>query len=228
MSITAVAAAHITAAGIAGATSSAIDTSTANFIAVAVSYDNTTASPAMTDSKSNTWTALTLQAATSHRIRIYYAWNAIVGTGHTFTHNGVAVGFAVQAFAGVQVSADPFDTQQGAGLLTGTTAGCGTSNLVPSVNNELILSAVGINGSVTNYATAAGFTLTDFLNFSAGSNYGAGLGYLIQTTATTISSATTLASWTTSRNFAEASATFKAAPAGGSVSRRYYFDMIGG
>src|SRR4051812_9792279 len=88
MGIAFVVGAHVTeGSGANGGTSGAIDTSGANFlVAVVASYS--VGDTTVTDSKSNTWTQLTARDeinTTLVRNRIWYAKNATVGSGHTFS-----------------------------------------------------------------------------------------------------------------------------------------------
>ncbi len=69
-------------------TGTPIDTTGANLLIFGVSYLDGSA-PTISDSKSNTWTALTATLpSTSGDIRIYYAKNPTVGAGHTFSATG--------------------------------------------------------------------------------------------------------------------------------------------
>lgn len=117
-------------------TTSAVDTSGATLLVMIVTgFFPPTATP--TDSKSNTWTGTPAVAST----RMYYAWNATVGSGHTFTWNeAVFAGITVLAFSGVQTSSDPLDTQ--------TTNASGTSpgSITPAVANELFVGTDGGDG----------------------------------------------------------------------------------
>jgi hypothetical protein len=75
--------------GGSGGTTAALDTSGANLLILSVSwYTINTANPStISDSKGNTWTALTRRNSPSGHFahRLWYATNPTVGTGHTFT-----------------------------------------------------------------------------------------------------------------------------------------------
>lgn len=97
-------------------TTDAIDTTGATLLVVILS-DHAGTSP-VSDSKGNTWTALTAQAAVDvgggigGAVRLHYVINPIVGTGHTFTGGSPASGpaIAIQAWDIV----DPvFDDENG-------------------------------------------------------------------------------------------------------------------
>lgn len=198
---------NVTAAGLDGATSASIDTTGATLLVIAVSYG---AAITVSDSKGNTWTALTESDVAPPKHRIYYAANPTVGTSHTFTVSGTssAAAFSASAWSGV-VTTSPFDTEQGGVAGSATVAGVGSSSLVPSVNNELIFASVGLQTSVSGFAANTGFTLVDHVNFSSGVNYGVGAVYQIQTTATTIPNSTVVSQWTGATGVAVRSATFK-------------------
>jgi YD repeat-containing protein len=67
-------------------TTAAINTTGANFLVIALSY-STGATPTLSDNKGNTWTPLTTSAVTGTVTeRLYYASNAVVGSGHTFSN----------------------------------------------------------------------------------------------------------------------------------------------
>lgn len=201
---------HVTAAGLNGATSGSIDTTGASLLVIAVAYGGTIT---VSDSKSNTWTALTEYANSGQKQRIYYAANPTVGAGHTFTVSGTGVvaAFAASSWSGVDTTS-PFDVGSGAsGATLVTGAGMGSASLTPAANGALVLDTCSHAVAVSGVAGANGFTLLDAVAFSSGVNYGLGASYVIQTTAATVSNATVVLSWTTGSQYAIASAVFKAA-----------------
>jgi len=207
---------HVAAAGLNGATSAAIDTTGASLLVMVVAYG---AAPTISDSKGNTWFGLTAQVNTGMSVRIYYAFNATVGAGHTFTVAATsgAVSFEAASFSGALLT-DPFDVQQGGTAATTTVAGVGAGTLTPSAASSLVVTAVAHNTVISAFAAQAGFTTSDQQAFSGGVSYGSALGYLVQTTAAPISAATATSSWTTASNVAVASAVFKVAVGGGSLT----------
>jgi len=142
--------------GVNGGTTSSVDSTGGNLIVVAVaSYEPSTA-PTVSDSKGNTYNALTAQIVSGlHRIQLFYAEGATVGSGHTFTVTGSTsyASISVNVFSGAKASS-AFDQQNGAGSAP---------------------SALSING---------GFSTPAVVYFAGGSAYGVGSAYLIQTTAT--------------------------------------------
>lgn len=209
MSFTLVAHTAANGATSGGVTTSSINTTGADFLVLIVSdYQATTASTP-TDSKSNTWTALTPQATgVFNRCKIWYCKNPTVGSGHTFTYT-LTAGFsslAVAAFSGSDTSS-PFDQQNGASTSGATTIQPGS--VTPSQANELIV--VGLaetnSGSVS---INGGFTISDQVDYVPGTAFGVSLAYLIQTTATAENPTWT---WVASTESATCIATFKAGSA---------------
>ncbi len=225
MAIAFVVGAHVTeGSGANGGTSGSIDTSGANFLVVSVgSYSG--GDTTITDSKSNNWTQLTPQDETQVslvRSRIWYAKNAIVGSGHTFS-DAVASSFpsfCVAAFSGVDTSS-PFDQQNGAHDAGGvSTTGISTGSVTPTSDNQLIIAGLAVGSSTATPAIDGGFTRLDFVNFSASTYYGSALAYLIQTSA-----AAANPFWDTDVTNTKAAtiATFKAAAGGGGGVFNPYF-----
>lgn len=202
------------AAGLNGATTSAIDTTGASLLVIMAA---TGAAVTVSDSKGNTWIGGTAQTQSGLTGRLYYAWNPIVGSGHTFTVSGAssATAFVVGAYSGVQTSADPLNVQQG-GVATGATvAGVGSGTLTPGQNDSLVISGVTFNTAISGFSAQAGFTTVAQTNFVGGTNYGVAQGYLVQTTAAAIPNSTVVSQWTTASTVTVVSAVFKPATGGG-------------
>jgi hypothetical protein len=181
--------------GSSGCTTSAINTSGADLIVIAITgYTGGTAT--VTDSKGNTWTARTkyVDNATNASTRLYYCANPTVGSGHTFTLSGNDVygRINVAAFSGGHAS--PYDTetgrdQPGAG-------GVGTSGAVtPSVNGSLLIATHASLSANVDFNTSPAFTELDNHTAVGGQSYSTGFAYYIQPTAGSINSGW---SWTDS------------------------------
>lgn len=160
----------------------------------------------ISDSKTNTWTALTKQTSEVNDSRIYYSQTTTVGSGHTFTATSVAQQptINVMAFSGSLTS--PFDVQNG----YATSGGLGetshaTGSVTPSLNYELIVSGL-CNNNGTTASINSSFTLVDTAS-SVGTVVN-NSAYLVQTTATAVNP-----TWTFGGNdyAALTIATFKAA-----------------
>lgn len=193
------------AAGASGGTpptTSAIDTSGAGLIVAVIATSGLTTG-AFGDSKGNTWSELT-EASSSINSRIVYCANPNVGSGHTFTVNGGSSPFAsiaVAAFSGG--AASPFDAStQSSGSSASPSAGSG---ITPAQNDELVIAAVGTGGGVID-AIDGGFNISDKSDFLDAHHYGAGLAYLIQTSAAAVDPTWTLSA---SANWSASIACFK-------------------
>ncbi len=200
---------HVSAGGGAGATTGSVDTSGNSLLVAAIVSYVAVGDATISDSKSNTWTALTKSASTTQYVKFFYVASPTVGTGHTFTVAGVGSfsSIAVITFNGTTTSS-PFDQQNGNTFNAGTTT-LTTGSVTPGVDGEVLVAAVGLNASSGNPTIDVSFTspCTEFLNYSAGVNFGVGLTYQIQTTATTRNPTF---SFTSSNPVAAAIATFKA------------------
>lgn len=152
-----------------GSTTGSIDTTGANLIVVSIYY-YTGSSLTVTDSKSNTWTALTSRGSTI-LAKQYYCAGATVGSGHTFTLSGIASysGIAVAAFSGANAS--PFDTESGA---SATQPG----SITPAVANELFVTAWGRNDATTLTINSS-FTIAEQTAYAPGDGFSVGLAYKI-------------------------------------------------
>lgn len=177
--------AHTSMSDIIGnvATSSAIDTTGATLLVMLVTGDgaNCTPSSTISDSKSNTWTALANHGVGGGNVCIYYVnGGPTVGTGHTFSCQNSYPACGVEAFSGTATSSQ-FDQQNGndVGGLT-----MNTGAITPSANNYVVVSGAqqGNNGVMST--TSPVLIITDQINSLATSSMA--MGYQIQTTATTV------------------------------------------
>lgn len=198
-----------------GFTSSAINTTGVTLLIVAVVYDKDDSSGfALSDSKSNTYTALTEKLAGAQSLRLFYCVNPTVGSGHTFTIAGTTVvaAIAVNGFSGNAVS--PFDVQNG----TGNNSPVGSiqpGNVAPTQDNELIISAYSAGSSSNLVTVNSSFTISDQVIFSNSPlHYAIALGAVIKGAGT--SGVNVNPTWTITggdtTSMISVSATFKAAP----------------
>lgn len=162
------------------ATSPAIDTTGANLLVVSASWsDWTIPTVTISDNKGNTWIGLTVyRNFSSSGTQFFYAKNAIVGAGHTFTVSSSAASsptVIVHAFANVDTTA-PFDKVDG--LAGGTSGPLSGGTVTPAVNNSLVIATL-------RHGNATVSTITVNLpNLSK--NAGNATAYDIQTTITTV------------------------------------------
>lgn len=201
-----------------GGTTGAVDTTGATLlVAVVTRYSGGV--PTVSDSNSNTWTALTDRTGGEAAARIYYAVNPTVGSAHTFTIGGGGSDYyakiTVGAFSGAATST-PFDQQNGAGSGSGSTS-LASGSVTPGEDNELIISVIS-TGTGSSGTYSVDNSMTKFSGeepYEINVNEGHAGAYKIQTTATAIDATW---SWTGSAVRAAAIATFKAAAAGGGVT----------
>jgi hypothetical protein len=198
---------HAGAAGANGATTAAIDTTGATLL-IAVIAEATGGGATLSDSKSNTWTQLTLWNGSTPDVTIYYVANPTVGTNHTFTISGASSFSVINAssFSGVATTT-PFDVENGlsGGGFDGTNGKPGSTT--PTQDNELLIYGTAYSDA-TSRTVDSGFTILDQTPFTGGTNYGGGASYLIQTTAGAVNPL-----WNINGAGAVGIATFKAAAA---------------
>ncbi len=170
-----------------GVTSGAYDTTGAKFIVVAAITYALGGTTTVSDSKSNTWTALTkYTTGTQPAVQFFYCASPTVGSGHTFTvsNTGGFPSICVMAFSGVKLSS-PFDSGQDAGN-HGSGTSLATGSVTPSRDNCLVVTVVGFDSSQSGPTVNSGFASPAPLlsNYSAGVHMGGAMSYLIETTAT--------------------------------------------
>jgi hypothetical protein len=172
-------------------TTSAINCTGANWLVMATALDNSSGSPMVSDSSSNTWnTSLGSQTGGGQTIKFYYAENATVSASQTFTLSVSGstnfISIAVACFSGVSTTGS-HDQENSGSSLSGTNAS--TGNITPLVANELIISSNAFNTaiSVPTFSSSSGntFTQTDGAVTIGGQAYGIEVIYFVQTTATT-------------------------------------------
>lgn len=201
-----------------------IDTSSADLlIAFVSSYSGGgTAIPALTDSKGNTWTALTARVDGSVIMRLQTFWciPTSKGSGHNFSASGsgnMYVSLSVAAFSGS--AASPYDSENGS-ISSGT-----PGTITPSQDNCLVITGIGQQGATT-YSINGGFTIPSGASqaWVSSQHQGVSLAYLIQTSAAAANPA-----WTATNQNAIVSeiAVFKAAAVTGNLFRQSQLAGLG-
>lgn len=167
--------------GVNGGTTGAFTTTGATLLVASVSCVGTNAIT-LSDSKGNTWTALTRRTGPStHSHQIFYVASATVGAGHTVTVSGTGIyaSVVVVAFAG----AGGFDVQNGATASGGTTT-LATGSITPSGNGAVVLTGLCQSGTTVTSLTP---TMTQtHVPGSSGVYVAATVGWLVQGTAAAI------------------------------------------
>jgi hypothetical protein len=171
------------------ATGAALVTTGADLLIV-IGTENGAAGEFISDSKGNTWHQLTLQdSGPRNALQMVYAWNAIAGTGHTFTvgagtnSNGSVV---VLAFSGSRKTSDPFLVQNGASTGASDT-GITIPSITPGVNNALIVTGFSIDDPGGNTIGCSGFIITDTFDVVPGATFGVSGAYAVQANSAPIS-----------------------------------------
>ncbi len=175
-------------------TTGSIDSSTGTIALVCVSYYSGASGPLaankISDSKSNSYTALSSYIATGtiadSAVRWYYCANPTVGSGHTATVNSggatIVAAIALVVFSGV-ITTSPFDVENGA-TPSATATTRSTGSVTPSQNDSVCVAMVQAGDSLSGIAVNGSFTLSAGVAGAPGSKFGLQTAYLIQTTAT--------------------------------------------
>lgn len=168
-------------------TTGAIDTTGADLLIAYVSERESVGDTVLSDSKGNTWAALTEQkdvATASLRGVMYYCKSPTVGAGHTFTvtdsSGGGVASVAVAAFSGSHLTA-PLDQQNGKVDIDAGLANT-TNGVTPSENNELTISGLAFSPNSATIAVntgEAGWTITNQVDCTV-NHKGVALAYKIQ------------------------------------------------
>lgn len=200
-------------------TTSSIDTSGANFLVMGVSYyQNVTTDPTITDSKGNTWLPLTRNHNTNYGDfvgRIYYARNATVGSGHTFSSAGPSVysTISIGAFSGLETSADVFVDEEVAitGGMSVTTLSA--ASLATGADEILAVSHIALREGASSGTISIdnSFNVLHTFNNNPGNALGLGFAYRIEATPSTVIDPT----WTFPTDSAATELAFFKAGAGG-------------
>lgn len=194
---------------VAGVTSTGIDTTGCDLLVANIFFSHG-AKPAavVTDSKSNTWTAATKYNASDAANRFYWCKPTSVGSAHTFTVGppNCYGGIIVLGFSGVKATS-PLDQANGA--FSSSASSLSTGSVTPTEDGELVIFAATTAGNINSVNVG---TLQEVANGIGGTTYGGGVGYEIQTTATTRNPSF---SASTTNQMAASILTFKAEPASG-------------
>ena len=164
-------------------TSSAMDTTGANLIVVSVATYGALGSN-LTDSQSNTWTALTTAASLTNRAveRLFYCINPTTSSSHTFTfiQSGTYPSISAVAFSGV-AAYESENTSTPAGNATTVQ----TNSVTPSKDGSLVFAGACTDGGIYT-AIDSGFTLETSVSHASAQHMGSASAYLIQTTAAAV------------------------------------------
>lgn len=183
--------ASVAASGTSNAvTSGGINTTGADLIVVTTSDYDGVAATSLTDSKSNTWTKLTTRdsAGLTGRNVIYYCYNPIVGSGHTFSLSQSISFPALSAIAFSGSASTPFDVENGATNSSSNTIA--TGSITPSQNGEMVVAGVNWNDGGSHPGSTVSITASMTIPVQtppvSGSCFGSAIAYIAQNTAAAI------------------------------------------
>lgn len=162
-------------------TTGSADTTGAKLIVVHVAdYAGETAST-LTDSKGNTWTALTPVTTTNTRSSLFYVINPTAGSGHTFTATKV-VG---NTFPSIQFSAWAPDAtyDQYVSHADGSNSFNQVGSLTPGANNGVFVTGLCLAATEASLSIDSGFTISTHNDYVVGQALGGAMGYFEQGTA---------------------------------------------
>jgi len=156
----------------------------------------------------NTYVPLPLREAPDNGvIRLYYAENPDVSSPLTVetVGSGVFNALIVAGFSGVKLSS-AFD-QNNDGATGGPTTSLQPGPTTPTEDNELLVTAIGLGGTISGLGINSGFSSPIHIPYQAATNFGLAFSYLVQSSAAEVNP---LFSWTTSVEAAQSIATFRA------------------
>lgn len=132
----------------------------------------------VSDSKSNTWTALTQRGTSGITvIKCYYAENPTVGASHTFTATISAPDFPGMAVIGVTGTATSSSLRgENGGATLGAAVNLTPGSISPGAT-DIAVSAMTLTGTVTSLAIDSGFTISGTASYIAGNSYGISMAY---------------------------------------------------
>lgn len=204
-------------------TTAGIDTTGADLL-ILVRSDFGASRAAVSDSKGNSWNALTVSqaAGSGGATTIFWSKPVAVGAAHTFTATQ-ANSFPtlnVLAVSGGAALA-PADQENGAAFAAATTAQAGS--ITPTENNEIVIAAITHDTAVASLAIGSSYNLSTSVVTNT-NHEGGGLAYIIQTSAAATNPQW---SWNTASNGSARIASFKALPSVGITSSSGNSSMAG-
>ena len=195
-----------------GATTSSFDSTGADLIVVGIGWY--TGALTVTDSKSNTWNALTVEETAGNvKSILYWCSPTTVGSGHTVNVSGAGSYPSITAHAFSGTNGSPFDLESAGGNTGGGTT-VQPGSLTASEANCLLVTSMGSSFAISSNTINSGFSAITTVALQSGVCQGTDTAYLIQTTATAVNPTF---SWTTASQSNCVMASFKAAATGRSM-----------
>lgn len=206
--------------GSTGFTSSSINTTGATLLVATVArYSGGGSNPlTISDSKGNTWTAMTgwTSSGTADTMQAWYSIPTSVGSGHTVTLTKGAganpfAGGGFAAFSGTKATS-PLDLEVQLNNSGSSTTHTATS-ITPSENDCLIVQMLGTDGASYSSINSS-YSLAFSNNWTGGIDVSSALAYIVQTTASASAPTITLDA---SAGAGIGTASFKAASAASQI-----------
>ena len=206
--------ASVSAVSVAGSsiTTAGIDTTGADLLLAWVANETGLGGATLSDSKGNSWTALTTVTESPEEGILYYSKPTSVGAAHTFTATaagGAKPSIAVSSFSGS--ASAPLDQQNSSSsAAAGTTLA--TGSVTPTEAAELVITGWACRAQGGALSIDGGFTIGTQTDGDGVNNQTIGLAYLIQTAA-----AAAAPTWTSTNSVGvriSKNATFKIPSAG--------------
>jgi len=190
MAVTAVAS-TITTAGGAGTpiTTSGIATTGAVLAEITIASYGPTGALTVSDSKSNSWTALTARVQADVRVQKFYAVCSASGkngTGHTFSAIG-ASGYCVlmvKAYGSTTGGSLKFASENGAAS-GGTVATISTGSVTPAFTGSLVTTGLALGFTYSSLSINSGQTIINQAQYGVALNVGGASADEVQTSITT-------------------------------------------
>lgn len=171
-------------------TTTGIDTTGADLLVLVV-VSLLSSDPTPTDSKSNSWSGLTLRSGggSDYSVRLWYCQGGTVGASHTFTIASGSSYPSICAMAFSGSAATPLDQQNGAtGDNVGTLA---TGSITPTQDNCIIVSGIAADFMASG-SVSESMTITDKYDWNSGQAIGGAAAYKFQAGAAAINPTWTL------------------------------------
>lgn len=181
-------------------TTPGMTTTGASLLVAAVTVVSTASPPAVSDSKGNSWSALTAQTISGQQsAQLFYVANPTVGSAHTFTVTGTGIAGAIVVFAFTNIkTTTPADQQNGAKTSASPPVTLQPGSITPSNNGDLVVTAcsVGTIGTVDIDNDAASIFAVAATLPIGGTSYGIFAAYGVQGTAAAVNPTWTASSGT--------------------------------
>ncbi len=141
-------------------TTTAIDTTGADLLAVVLAWYQAVADPTLVDSASNSWTGRTKYRSTNRSVQVLYVQAPTTSATHTFTASTGGAGeyptICISAWSGSV--ATPYEAENGATTSSATSLATGSAS---PTTTDLFITGCAQGGTSGSLTLSAGFTATE-------------------------------------------------------------------